>query len=175
MARQVQLLPTEYGGLAKALAHLVSPNRVFITEYPNLLTSDSGALCGTRTILLLNEREIVWLHDFFFLPLNRAIARARKKWHWHLITGPAAAFVGHAYCASDTNRWIVQYNESEHQQGNTNGTLHPNLTGQTKIADFLYPILQRFLIATPAPKPEPTAASRTAPPCNQGASSAVGL
>ena len=158
MARQIRLLPGHYTKLANDLAPLVQQqpqgeNRVFVTEYPNSLTGDNGSLCGTKTILDFSAREIAWMYVSFLLPLNRAVAVAAGVYHWHLVNGPAAAFVGHGYCASPADSWIVSRSQSTQWQGNLDGTMHPNLAGQKAIADILYPALRDFLITAPALTP----------------------
>lgn len=65
-------------------------------------------------------------------------------WGWHLVRAPAA-FADHGYCASDP--WIVTYKESKSKQGNENGTLHPNQTGQTKIANAVYTAVEPVVLA----------------------------
>jgi hypothetical protein len=143
MNTQLQNPPQRYAALAAALTTLAPATHVFIGQYPDLLKDDQGNLCKTRTILSLRASEIKWMYESFYLPLNAAIQAAAKKHNWHLVTGQAAAFAHHGYCA--TNRWIVQYNESKARQGDTNGTLHPNLTGQTEIANLFYPAVHNLV------------------------------
>lgn len=147
LAQQLQLLPERYAELARALADL-GPKQVFIIEYPDLLRDDQGNLCKLiyfRPGVLygdyqVKEREVKWLNDFFYLPLNAAVKDAAAKYNWQFIGGSAKAFANHGYCAND--HWIVRYNESEQRQGNTHGALHPNLQGHTALANLLFPVLR---------------------------------
>ena len=150
MKQQLDTLPARYDNLATALEPLVAAKRVFITLYPDLVSTAPGALC--KLIYFrpgyvygdyeIKEREVQWLYNSFYLPLNTAIRAAAAKHGWTVIGAPAA-FEDHGYCTTD--HWIVQYKESEERQGDANGTLHPNLRGQTEIANAFYPVVRDAL------------------------------
>ena len=150
MKQQLDTLPASYDKLATALEPLVKAGHVFITEYPDLVSTSPDALC--KLIYFrpgvfygdyeIKEREIDWLYHSFYLPLNAKIQAAAKAHGWHLIDAPPA-FENHGYCTNDS--WIVSYTQSNDRQGDGNGTLHPNLRGQTEIADAFYPPVSKEL------------------------------
>jgi lysophospholipase L1-like esterase len=139
-------LPHLYKRLAARLNTFVAHHRVFILQYPDLLSTSATGRCPSLffykppffSAYQIRGREVDWLYDHFYLPLNREVAAAAGHYHWTLMRAPAT-FSEHGYCTAD--RWIVQYEESYAWQGNENGTLHPNETGQEKIANAVYPVL----------------------------------
>ena len=150
MKQQLDLLPDRYDKLATALEPLVTAGHVLITEYPDLVSTSPDALCKliyfrpgvVYGAYEIKEREINWLYHSFYLPLNSEIRAAAKDHGWRLIDAPSA-FENHGYCTD--NSWIVSYQQSQDRQGDGNGTLHPNLRGQTEIADAFYPVVSKLL------------------------------
>ncbi len=131
-------LPNHYFQLAAAFhAAGWDGKRIFITQYPNLFNDSDGSVCArihftgpfymTRTEALGLEGRLI--------ELNRDIATAAHDYGWHLVKAPSG-FNTHGYCAAHS--WIVTYSVSKAQQGDPNGTLHPNLEGQTAIANQVY-------------------------------------
>ncbi|HEY2161841.1 MAG TPA: hypothetical protein VGH24_11080, partial [Solirubrobacteraceae bacterium] len=81
---------------------------------------------------------------------------AAHEHHWRLIDAPPA-FESHGYCTGE-NSWVVSYKQSNDRHGDGNGTLHPNLLGQTALADAFYPVVSKALGLTGLrgrPKPRP--------------------
>jgi hypothetical protein len=164
--QQLDTLPARYDKLATALEPLVNASRVFVAEYPDLVSTSPDALC--KLIYFrpgvfygdyeIKEREIDWLYHSFYLPLNAEIQAAAQDHHWRLIDAPPA-FESHGYCTD--NSWIVSFKQSNDRQGDSNGTLHPNLLGQTELADAFYPVVSKALGLTGLrgrPKPRPRVA-----------------
>jgi lysophospholipase L1-like esterase len=150
VSQQLDALPARYDKLATALEPLASPGHVFITEYPDLVSTSPDALCNLiyfRPGVLygdyeIKEREVDWLYHSFYLPLNAKIRAAAEDHGWRVIGAPPA-FEDHGYCTD--GGWIVTYQQSQDRQGDGNGTLHPNLRGQTEIADAFYPVVSKAL------------------------------
>jgi lysophospholipase L1-like esterase len=150
MAQQLKELPGRFDKLATSLKPLVADDRVFINEYPDLVSTSPTERCKLiyfRPGLVYGDyeikaREIEWLFQNFYLPLNAAIHDAAVKHGWTAID-PPPAYHDHGYCTDDT--WIVTYKKSNELQGDGNGTLHPNLKGQTAIANAFYPIVSTAL------------------------------
>ena len=65
-------------------------------------------------------------------PLDRAAAR---RYGWNLVKGYANEFYEHGYCA-DSSRWTVTFSDSEENQGDNQGTVHPNYRGHKEIAKY---------------------------------------
>ena len=150
MAAQLKELPGRFDRLAAALKPLVADDRVFINEYPDLVSMSPTELCKLiyfRPGVVygdyeIKEREIDWLYHNFYLPLNAEIRDAAAEHGWTTVD-PPPAFEDHGYCTGDT--WIVTYKKSNETQGDGNGTLHPNLLGQNAITDAFYPIVSKAL------------------------------
>jgi lysophospholipase L1-like esterase len=143
LKQQIAALPSHYEQLATALAPLAGSKRVFINQYPNIISSAAGQLCKEIYFrpgviygrYVIDEAEVKWLYENFFLPLNAAVRAAATKYGWTAVA-PPPAFENHGYCTDD--HWVVTYQESEDRQGDSDGTLHPNLAGQTAIANAVY-------------------------------------
>jgi lysophospholipase L1-like esterase len=148
MFNQLKVLDGRYRVLAERLDKLgVARDHVFLNQYPNLLNDANGQLCKELHVAIfhnLNATEVKWLYYKFLVPLNTEVARAASANHWTLIP-EQKAFNDRGYCVADGRRWIVTYDDSNNNQGNVNGTLHPNGDGQTAIANGLWPLLQRAL------------------------------
>jgi hypothetical protein len=143
LKQQIAALPAHYEQLASALGPLAGSKRVIINEYPNLVSTAPGELCKEIFFrpgviygrYVINQAEVKWLYENFFLPLNAAIRAAATKYGWTVVA-PPAAFENHGYCTDDP--WVVTYEVSQDRQGDGNGTLHPNLAGQTAITNAVY-------------------------------------
>jgi hypothetical protein len=61
--------------------------------------------------------------------LNQTASAAASRNGWRFVGGIYDAFRTHGYCATDPERWVVQITESFANQGNKDGTIHPNETG----------------------------------------------
>jgi lysophospholipase L1-like esterase len=158
MAQQLKELPGRFDRLAEALKPLVADDRVFINEYPDLVSMSPTELCKLIHFrpgyvygdYEIKAKEIDWLYHQFYLPLNAVIHEAAVKHGWTAIE-PPEAFHDHGYCTNDT--WIVTYKQSNERQGDGNGTLHPNLQGHNAITDAFYPIVSKALGLLGRPRP----------------------
>jgi hypothetical protein len=139
-ARRLRRLPGEYDQLAGALNPLVSDSqRVLLTEYFDPTHGDGGAICADTILadlpvvahlgLSITAAEATWAATTLLPGLNAAGASAATRNGWTYVGGIAAQFLTHGYCASD--HWVDTYTESKARQGDSNGTLHPNASGQT--------------------------------------------
>jgi lysophospholipase L1-like esterase len=153
VSRQAGFLPGRYDALAAAIHDPAPTGRpalnvahVFLTEYPDPTRNDNGALCPAIlddtplpfSAMSATEEQAALTN--VLIPLNSAVqaAAARNAYRgWQFVSGISARFagtgVGHGYCAAD--HWIRRYSESGSVQGNTDGSLHPNVAGQQVVRD----------------------------------------
>ena len=87
--------------------------------------------------------------------LNDVIENEATRLGWYPVTGLVEAFRGHGYCAyravksePQYSSWFRSWSESESNQNDMKGMIHPNLQGHTAWA-------ARYLAAIAAPKPAP--------------------
>ena len=140
-AHKLAALPGLYARLNDRLAALHIPaGRVYITEYPDSTHDARGAFCNPLISVpgkgTFDQAEAAWAFQHVLTPLNKAVAAAAGKFHWHLLSGVGQAFAAHGYCSSDP--WIVGLTESLANEGTTYGTLHANAVGQRSVAALLY-------------------------------------
>ena len=145
-----RLLPRNWTKLAKQLEPLVPADRVIITQYPDELRNAKGKLCRRLievpvgpTTLRITSDEVKWLSKSFLGPLNKQIKRAAKFFGWTaLVQNPK--FARHGYCAGK-KAWVVTLDNSERNQGNMDGTMHPNGKGHEALAALTTPAPKHFL------------------------------
>lgn len=153
--QRIPTLPDAYLKLKVALqtfgpSNRVPGKRVFITEYPDTLRV--GDLCPgldlrgqSASVITINADEVRFLADEFRTPLNAAIAATGGGADgWTVVSLGGIGFEQHGYCAGD--RWVVQRIESFRDQGNENGTLHPNNAGHREIATVVAKALKAQLL-----------------------------
>lgn len=149
-----QRLPTldpRYDRLAERLLALgVPPERVYITQYPDLTKDDSGAYCGgidpsdpVGGTPGFTQDEMEWADREFLSVGNDAVRSAALEHGWSLVDGIYPKFREHGYCADDN--WIEQLNESFLIQGTYHGMVHPNWFGHPAIASELLAAVQADL------------------------------
>jgi PKD repeat protein len=122
---------------------------MFIVEYPDELGDSSGETCEA---LLANDSlgvgvdvdEADWARSWFLAPLNEVV---RATSGWNLVDGIESAFATRGYCAG-ANRWVNTLTDSQTQQGDAFGALHPNTQGQAFIATRIVQALRGELVAT---------------------------
>ena len=132
-----------------AVIQELHPSHVYATEYPNSTISgrnSNGELTYYPAILQdavplpgnweIDSTEEQWITDNLVNPLNSKIRSFAQSVGWSYVGGISDAFVGHGYGAADADRWIVTATESEANQGDTTGTLHPNSAGHREIASI---------------------------------------
>jgi hypothetical protein len=160
------------GGLPSRLANVFAAvpgnvRHVFITEYPDPTTGQSGALCGTATapafqgFETITATEAAWASSRVIGRLNAVIATAVAAANnqagphpsFHFVTGISARFATHGYCTGGGSpapwtwfnpRYIATPLDSLSSQLDEKGSMHPNDLGQREIAAALFDAM-RFL------------------------------
>ena len=109
--------------------------KVFLTAYPDLLTSDSGATCanspwtdplgGITTEGYWARANVNYLTEKMQSAAAAANARPGVHPYWQVI--PAPSFIYHGYCAN--NRWVNTVGDSLYNQGDINGAMHRTRPG----------------------------------------------
>jgi subtilisin-like proprotein convertase family protein len=138
-------LPAAYDRLASAIARRLDPARVFVTEYPNEVTDETGQPCFIFGVAISTE-ESKWAAAQLIGRLNDTVQQAAVRHGWRYVGDIARQFVGHGYCAGDS-RWIRTFEDSRTIQGpfginappggnfhDTKGMFHPNVSGQSVYA-----------------------------------------
>jgi len=137
-------LPQRYNELARfirndrnlsiAPALNISPDRVFITEYPDPSRDMQGNWCEANQIddpLLalpvngIKKLEMEWASNNVVRPLNQAIEANARKHGWNFVSGIAAEFFdgGHGWCSlgedqyGAPNNWINRSLQALAMQG----------------------------------------------------------
>jgi hypothetical protein len=87
-----------------------------------------------------DQAEAKYAYERILVPLNAHVAKAATAHKWRLVSGSQQRFAKHGYCSAD--RWIVGLVESLANQGNQNGTLHANVTGNKEQAALAVPKLR---------------------------------
>jgi hypothetical protein len=156
---RIAALPDRYADLADRLADsfpavAAEPDRVFITEYPNVLQDDDGTLCSSGLdpfdmLPGISGAESEWLHDVVTPGLNARVATAAATHHWTFVGGMFDAFAGHGYCADDS--WVRRLPDSFVMQGTKEGTIHPTEDGHDEYRDGIFASLAADLYPTGSP------------------------
>lgn len=122
-------------------------SRLVITQYPDFMHDQKGALCtGPGTF-----SKIEWGWTVALLgQLNDAIEKAAAKYGWHVVKAHVAAFHTHGYCS--TGRWMDSLSDwalNPAGVGNAGatptGVFHPNIHGQEAYAAALTPVLDALI------------------------------
>ena len=156
----LQKLPQDYNDLSTAITQWLPVKHTYITEYHDPTLAANGLLCsemifpgavddkegwlkGTAADFLEGYSDgivpgdaIQWVHTNFLATMNNIIHSSAVAHGWIPVGGISDEFTTHGYCAP--NHWVVQYQESMSNQGNTNGTMHPNAPGQAVFARHLF-------------------------------------
>lgn len=90
------------------------------------------------------------------LMLNMLLERKAREFGWHFID-IEADFAGRGYCASDAKTYWVRAEESCRRQGDFNGMMHPNRSGQAAYALRLSEALRKHTFQI---RPGPRRAAR---------------
>jgi lysophospholipase L1-like esterase len=144
-------LPANFDALEAALRR-VNVRHVYLTEYPTALfdgpDGEPSAGCGifdswfdmdlTGADARLLKRLAV--------DLNATLREQAERRGWFFVDGIAKGFTGHGYCRGGEDRWFVQAEESMGLQGDTEGTVHPNLRGHKFIARAIANAVRRHTI-----------------------------
>jgi hypothetical protein len=175
-------LPGHYAQLAQALGPIVPANRVFLSEYFDPTTTETGAwdlrcvaatpsqllslFLGIPSVLSLRvtDTEAQWASQYVGGKLNAGVQAAAALHGWHFVGGINAQFRDHGYCATDP--WVVSIQESFTNQGDKNGAFHPNNAGQAAYGVALAGAVAGTWQAALATPPTPDPATR--PPDTRG-------
>jgi hypothetical protein len=107
--------------------------KVLISEYSgHLFCNDNGVPmggCGVFVTLQqfrISRRNAARM-DSMCTALNKEVKRAAESNGWHYVSGISEKFAKHGYCSSDP--YYVSAENSCKNQGNFDGTMHPNAKG----------------------------------------------
>ena len=141
--RDLDQIPTSYRELNAAIRSDLEPKKVMIMDYPvNALTDEEGAESCLSVLDDISDEEAQELFELG-LALNHQVESVARSYGWHYVAGIGDAFSGHGMCTAKDKRWIVQRDESFEQQGDGDGTVHPNAKGASAIADLMVPELHK--------------------------------
>jgi len=170
-------LPNQYRRLATRLSEAfpavaVEPGRVYITEYPNAMEDENGAVCDSGTygdpfVMLpgISSDEALWLRDTVTAGLNTRVAEAAAELRWTPVGSIFSRFARHGYCAS--NGWFRRMQDSLMMQGTKEGAVHPTAAGHAIYGEQivealradLYPTSGGGTVAGPPRPPNPNLAT----------------
>lgn len=142
----------------------VAPEHVYFTEYADPTRDQNGTFCDVVNSLDLpglDQAEWRWASETVLASLNQAAAQAVAHFGWNYVGGVVNDFATHGYCSTDN--WVNRLEQSVTNQHDLNGTFHPNLAGQTDIANLLTTTLLHDLANPPAP-PTITFSASLVPP-----------
>lgn len=166
------ILESRYKSLSEKIAELPPVQKVFITEYPDLVRDQDGELCNGKPafdILLrrINRGEAEWASDRVIPALNGKVSEAARQHGWVYVTGVADKFRTHGYCAPEPVRWVRTFGDARRIQGTdkrcsvisfisslrecliSSGSVHPTEGGHATYASALIESLQRESVTTP--------------------------
>ncbi len=133
-----------YDRLGTAIRQKLNVRQVYITEYPNLVTSAPNNFCGSSpldagdaSMVGISSTESEFVRTNFIVPLNDKIQAAAGRNGWRFVVGPEDTFATHGYCTDSERRYVNTLQDSVLRQGNQNGTVHPNINGHRAYADAL--------------------------------------
>ena len=131
--------------------------RIYITEYFDPTRMEDGHFPTVARSVgctggLIGPNEWEFLYNEMVVPLNDAVRSAALTHGWRLVDGIEVDFRTHGYCAQPGpfaltgDSWVVKAPESFDEQGDQNGTAHPNALGQDNYKANLLP---RIIRSTP--------------------------
>lgn len=137
-------LPASYHRLALEIRkQLPTTEKVLLNDYPAYVFKNGG--CGKLRGLSKSEgAEMAKVG----LKLNSAIANAVARhsstlYDWRRLPPLTAAFLPHPYCGDST--WFTRLEWSQRNQGDENGTAHPNGPGHRRFATSVHQALAPLL------------------------------
>ncbi|MDX2021157.1 MAG: SGNH/GDSL hydrolase family protein [Deltaproteobacteria bacterium] len=157
-------LPSRYDQLAVALREKigVTPNRVFVSEYPDMLRRTDGYICNEVVFkdgvsdheyvpdvlgidASIPSSRLLWAHEQVVVPLNRTIRDRSSQHGWSLVGGIVETMSRNGYCTPASTRMVRTYDESKAIQHDISGTFHPNEAGHRAAADLIFNRVQQSL------------------------------
>lgn len=155
-------LRTAYRRLAKRVAAVLPPSRVYVSEYFDPTGDEQGQTCD-RFFGSIGRVEVEQARDRIMRPLNDLVAAAAKRNRWTFVDGIGPAFRRHGYCAG-RSAWVNTLADSLRNLGGIaarhRGTLHPNRSGHEAIGAFVAAALEsdffpnRDFALRPLPQPD---------------------
>lgn len=150
-----------YPAIARTLRSLgLNVGTVLINEYPTGLFNDADGHpapgCGVFDTLGFwrvtkdDAQAIARMGG----RLNETIVAAARNHGWQVVSGIAAAFDRHGYCAAGTS-FFRSAEDSCDMQGDFEGTMHPAEHGTAAIAHLIAAELRRVLPAPTSPELKP--------------------
>lgn len=150
-----QEFPLELENLKNAINSQLGPRKVFITEYPvgifkELETQKPCGILGSFSIenvfagFDVDKSDAKAMGELGRL-LNKKIRAKADEFGWVFVDGIQQGFDGHGYCSS--RPYFVSAEESCRNQGDFEGTLHPNKLGHEVTRDCIARALKRELLA----------------------------
>jgi hypothetical protein len=145
-----ELVPSRLAELRQSYDRLASeaPFRqanVFVTEYFDPLHDEAGKFCRisiVRGVVGFSREEARWAENAVINPLNELLRSESALRHWHFVSGIAAAFRQHGYCAKQS--WIVHI-RAAYWNRNRSGPFHPNALGQKAYGDGIFAAVKPYL------------------------------
>jgi GDSL-like Lipase/Acylhydrolase family len=152
----LERLLADYGLLADAISSEIPPSSVYIVDYFDPTHDAKGRTCQ-RILGGISDSELELAQTRILGPLNNAITTAAEDNGWSAITGMAARFRKHGYCAGRQS-WVTSLFGSLARLGGKVrerylGTLHPNEAGHDEIGDAIATSLGRSFYPGQALKP----------------------
>ncbi len=134
----------------KILGTLNCKNVVLFQMPVQFMRNENGNLtdgCGYLTTM--EDADILRLEDLGKQFINKQ-KEVCTKYGWTYIDGISNLFLKHGYCAGNQS-WFVHVSASGSNQGNRDGSVHPNKTGYQKIAEIAYPTIRAKLLFAHTP------------------------
>lgn len=141
--------------LDQSTGHLVpaiSPEHVYLTEYPDATRDGAGNYCTVFNAVGFpgfDQTEWRWASQTVIAGLNQALAQAAGNTGWNYVGGIAGDFFSHGYCAA--NNWVFTVSDVIQHPELWDGVIHPNLAGQIDVADHLTFAIEHDLAHPPQP------------------------
>ena len=146
-------LPQALDDLKRAIDKELAPRQVYILEYPTGLFEktgpdgkvEDGGPCGIFASSLdmdldVNDGQAI---KALGKKLNALIRDKAQQFGWVFVSGIEAGFAGHGYC--DDQTFFVGAEESCRNQGDFEGTMHPNQLGHQVYREQLVQALRLHL------------------------------
>jgi hypothetical protein len=147
LSRLLATLPHAYDELELGLSARLRLARAYFAGYPAKLFGDENG--GYRTcgpFFQTSKSSAMRLHEQV-QQLNRHLSNAGRRHVWTVVP-TEERFAKHGYCA--LGKWFVQRHESLDEQGNEDGTAHPNNEGHRQVAQLVRSSVRTDFTAPPA-------------------------
>jgi hypothetical protein len=146
VAESLAALPGRYRELDQKIDPSIPRSHIHVVEYFDPTGDSDGRTCESGPPGV-SRPELEQAKTGMLQPLNRAVAAAAERFGWDEVTGVAAEFRLHGYCAQQP--WVVRLGRSFLDLGGSPalkrllGTLHPNGAGQEAIGELISAGLER--------------------------------